>query len=223
MATLTKGLQNLREQVNSAFPGRDTASDGWIGDPAHQTRTSGHNADDTAGSKPSWSGDPDTAAEVRAWDCDADLGQGVAMQTVVDHIRRLPNLGSVLRYMIFNRKMYHVDDGFQPTSYTGDNPHDKHCHFEGGHSQSADSNTTYEYRLGEIPVALTEADKDWIAQEIRNAILHMVKNHEECRDQLRALPWQYKKGGLNGAETSLEALADAGKFARESMEIESGS
>src|SRR5919202_6536127 len=107
MAVLTLGLQSLRRQVDEAFPGRDRTSDGWIGDAAHQDSTSGHNPDDTAGSRPSWDGDPDRRPEVRAWDMDADLGPGVNTQAVVDHIRRLPGLGTVLRYIIYNRRIYH--------------------------------------------------------------------------------------------------------------------
>src|SRR5690348_18451057 len=70
---LTRGLQNLRAQVDAAFPDRDTTSDGTIGDKAHQAETSGHNPDDTPGSRPEWNGDDDANAEVRAWDMDSDL------------------------------------------------------------------------------------------------------------------------------------------------------
>lgn len=49
----------LRRQVNQAFPTRDKASDGWIGDKAHQARVSDHN--------------PDRNGWVHALDIDADL------------------------------------------------------------------------------------------------------------------------------------------------------
>ena len=163
MAVLTHGLDNLRDQMNARWPNRDKTSDGWLGDAAHQTRTSGHNPDDKAGSKAAWNADPDTVSEVRALDVDADLGEpGSTAQMLVDHIRKLPGVSSVLRYMIYKRKIYHSRDGWAPTAYSGSNPHDKHIHFEGGWTQAADNNTTYNYRLNEVgrpPTAATE-DED---------------------------------------------------------------
>lgn len=154
--TLTRGLRNLRQQVNDAFPYRDKTSDGWIGDAAHQATTSGHNPDDTDGSRPAWDGDSDNDPEVRAWDMDSDLGDpSVTAQDVVDHLRKLPGLSGVIRYMIYDRRMYHARDGFDPTPYTGSSPHTEHIHFEGAWSQSGDNNTTYDFRLGDL-VALTK-------------------------------------------------------------------
>lgn len=166
MAVLTVGLQNLRRQVDAAFPDRDRTSDGWIGDPAHQAETSGHNPDDSAGSRPAWDGDPDSVAEVRAWDMDSDLGVGVDAQTVVDHLRQLPGLSGVIRYMIYNRRLYHARDGFTPTAYTGASPHTEHVHFEGAWSQTADDNQTFDYRLEEIPVPLTPNDITAVAKAV---------------------------------------------------------
>lgn len=170
MAVLTLGLQNLRKQVNAAFPDRDTRSDGWIGDTAHQTKTSGHNPDDKAGSKPAWNGDPDSTQEVRAWDCDNNLGAGVDAHDVIAHFRRLAGLATVIRYMIYDRHIYHARDGFNPIPYTGA-AHLEHIHFEGAWTQAADNNKTFNYRLEEIPVALTTADKQWIKDEITDATL----------------------------------------------------
>jgi hypothetical protein len=163
---LTLGLQNLRNQVNVAFPGRDTTSDGTIGDTAHQAETSGHNPDDTPGSRPEWDGDPDNLPEVRAWDMDNDLAPGFDCQVLVDHLRALPGLDSVIRYMIYNRRMYHERDGFAPTPYTGPSPHTEHVHFDGAWTQAADNNTTFDFRLEEISVALTDDDKKWLVGQV---------------------------------------------------------
>lgn len=163
--TLTKGLQHLRVQVNAAFPDRDKTSDGTIGDTAHQGETSGHNPDDTAGSKAEYD-DHDGIAEVRAWDMDSDLrSPDVTAQDVVDHLRRLPGLGSVIRYMIYNRRMYHVDDGFAPRAYTGPSAHTEHIHFSGARTQAADNNTTFDYHLEDL-VALTDSDVARIAASV---------------------------------------------------------
>ena len=59
MARLVAAGVKLRDQVNKRFPSRDKASDGWIGDRAHQARKSDHN--------------PDARGWVHALDIDADL------------------------------------------------------------------------------------------------------------------------------------------------------
>jgi hypothetical protein len=160
---LTDGLQNLRNQVNAAFPDRDKTSDGTIGDAAHQAETSGHNPDDKSGAKAEWNGDPDSTPEVRAWDMDSDLRAAPATaQQLVDHIRALPGVSSVLRYMIYNRKIYRASNGWKPEAYAGPSAHTEHIHFSGAYSQAADNNTRFDYRLEEIPVALTAADKNWL-------------------------------------------------------------
>jgi hypothetical protein len=176
--TLTLGLQNLRSQVNAVFPDRDKLSDGSIGDTLHRLHTSGHNPDDTSGSKPAWDGDPDSTPEVRSWDMDSDLrAPGADAQDVVDHIRRLPGVSSVLRYMIYNHWEYHSRNGFAPTPYSGPSPHEEHIHFEGAWTQASDNNISFNYRLEEIPVALTAADKTWISKEIADRVAAAVPRY----------------------------------------------
>ena len=63
MATLCKGGQRLRRQVDVKWPKRDRKSDGWIGDSAHSARASDHN--------------PDSRGIVHAIDIDENLGVGV--------------------------------------------------------------------------------------------------------------------------------------------------
>jgi hypothetical protein len=165
MAVLTAGLRNLQRQLDAAFPGR-AGPDGWLGDAAHRARTSGHNPDDTAGSRPAWDGDADSTAEVRAVDVDADLGPGVDGQHLVNHLVRLPGLAGVVRYLIHRGRIYHARTGFLAEPYDGDNPHNEHIHIEGAWAQAADNNTSFDYRLEEIPVPLTIADAELVVDRL---------------------------------------------------------
>lgn len=151
MAELTRGLTNLRNQVNTRFPNRDKTTDGTKGDDAHKARTSGHNLDDTEGSKPAWDGDSDSKPEVRAWDQDADLGEpGVTAQMEVDHIRKLPGVERVLRYIIYDGLIYHSRDDFRPAEYDGANKHTKHIHYEGAWTDTGDANDDFDFQLDKL-------------------------------------------------------------------------
>lgn len=168
MASKTAGLVNFTDQLTAAFPDRELP-DGWIGDEAHQDSTSSHNPDDTPGSKPEWE-DADSTADVRAVDVANDFGCEVTGQDIVDHLMGLPNLGSVIRYVIHDGRIYHVDDGFDADDYGGGNPHEHHIHVTFAFTESADDNTSYDYRFEEIAVALSSADKDWIRDTIVDAL-----------------------------------------------------
>jgi hypothetical protein len=209
--TLTLGLQNLRAQVNTAFPNRDHTSDGTIGDTAHQAETSSHNPDDTPGSTPEWNGDSDNDAEVRAWDMDSDLRAAPATaQQVVDHIRHLPGVSSVLRYMIYDHKIYRASNGWAAETYTGASAHTEHIHFTGAFSQAADNNTSFNYRLEEIPVALTQGDKDWISNKIDSVLQTNVPVGDDQWQASTAIGYSARQGYLvNKNLPNVDEIAEA--------------
>lgn len=148
---LTHGLSNLLAQIDARFPDRDHTSDGTIGDAAHQAEVSGHNPDDTPGSKPEWNGDSDTIPEVRALDVDSDLHDlaGVTAQNLVDWIRALPGVSAGIRYMIYDRIIYHERVAFAPAPYTGASAHTEHIHFSGAWTNAGDE-STFNYHLDQL-------------------------------------------------------------------------
>lgn len=206
---LTDGLSNLRTQVNARFPSRDHASDGVIGDVAHQAETSSHNPDDTPGSSPEWNGDPDSTAEVRAWDMDSDLREsGATAQMVVDHLRGLPGLSSVIRYMIYNRKIYKASNGWAAEAYTGPSAHTEHIHFTGAYTQASDNNTTFDFKLEEVgDMALDNTDADIL---IARMVTRMANPADALCTTMRAIAWQYDGGGLPHFTTTLAAIDAVG-------------
>lgn len=138
---LTKGLTTVRSEFNSAFPGRDKGSDGSVGDLAHQTGSSGHNPDRTGKAEYK---DGDSLDEVRAIDVDRDLVPGSSvdyMELVVQYLVKKARAGGYIpfRYIIYKRRIWSRMDGWQTRSYTGANAHDKHAHFSGDYTQTADN------------------------------------------------------------------------------------
>lgn len=112
--SLAGGLVQLRREVDAAFPGRSTLSDGTLGDTAHAARKSDHN--------------PDERDVVRAWDCTRDVVDGIDVaERLAEWLRagRDPRV----KYVIFRRRIFSSDIApwvWRP--YSGANPHEHHVH-----------------------------------------------------------------------------------------------
>lgn len=124
MATWTPdaGLVTLRDQVNVACPNRSKASDGMIGDPAHQARQSDHNPE-----HPAPAGNPDY--QVDALDLTHDPDHGADMGVLTESIRLSKD--KRVSYVIFNKREFSGPDGPNPFvwhSYTGSDQHTNHAH-----------------------------------------------------------------------------------------------
>ena len=114
MAKLCKAGQQLREQIDDAFPDRDRRSDGWIGDARHAARKSDHN--------------PDAAGIVRAIDIDADLKSHPAEAfDLADQLRLLARTDKRISYIIFDGKIASYRRNYKWRKYTG-HPHRTHIH-----------------------------------------------------------------------------------------------
>lgn len=120
MAKLVAGGETLRNQINRRWPNRDKASDGWIGDAAHQARPSDHN--------------PDSKGLVHAIDIDEDLkGSKNDNRWLADQIianARMKRAGSDrLKYVVYEDE---IASGTYPATFwtwRGDNyGHTIHMH-----------------------------------------------------------------------------------------------
>ena len=117
MPKLCKAGQQLREQIDDAFPDRDRRSDGSIASPQHKAHSpkSDHN--------------PDAAGIVRALDIDADLqSDKSAAYDLADQLRLLARSDKRISYIIFNGKIASWKLNYAWRPYKGINPHNKHIH-----------------------------------------------------------------------------------------------
>ena len=125
----TPAAVSLRNEFNAAFPNRDKASDGSIGDSEHSTRSSDHNPDET-GATPYE--DSDTINEVHAEDVDSDLKRpGWTLFRCFEIIRKRAAAGTEVRVqnMICDGQITSRSWGFSEwRDYTGSDPHDTHGH-----------------------------------------------------------------------------------------------
>jgi hypothetical protein len=118
---MAEALETLRRQINAMAPDRDRASDGGIGDRAHQNSTSDHNP---------WVMDGPVGV-VTARDFTHSPATGCDAGVLVEVLRasRDPRI----KYMIWNRRVCAgTPRGGQPAwawrPYTGKNPHTRHAH-----------------------------------------------------------------------------------------------
>lgn len=157
-------LKRLMADVTVLAPNRDHASDGSIGDTAHQEEVSDHNPDET-GSVPIH--DADHINEVHAIDVDSDLrSPGLTMEMVVQFILGRCRSGAEtrLRYVIYNRRIWEAGNGWRERAYTGSSPHTEHAHFSASYTTGKEADDA-SWHLGSIPVALTADDKAWISEK----------------------------------------------------------
>lgn len=163
-------LRRLFMDFNAAAPGRDKASDGSIGDTAHQQETSDHNPDET-GSVPIH--DADLVNEVHAIDVDDDLRTpGLTMEMCVQHILGRCRSGAEkrLRYIIYSRRIWDYRSGWVQKAYTGPSPHTEHAHFSASYDTAHEANTA-SWDLEELnPMAIETADIAKIAAATRDLI-----------------------------------------------------
>jgi len=137
-------LKALFAEFDRIAPSRDHASDGSVGDAAHQNEVSDHNPDES-GNVPIH--DADHVNEVHAIDVDnnlnsPDLGSD-PMEKVVQFLLGRCRSGAEkrLRYMIYNRRIWSASSGWVQKTYTGASPHTEHAHFSASYETNLEAST----------------------------------------------------------------------------------
>lgn len=186
-------LVRLRDDFNDLAPSRDHASDGSIGDTAHQNEVSDHNPDET-GSVPIH--DADNVNEVHAIDVDNNLNESdLTMEKVVQFILGRCRSGAEtrLRYIIYNRRIWDYRSDWAQKTYTGPSPHTEHAHFSASYDSSHEASTA-SWHLGSIPVALTSDDKTWITAQIQSVMATGVAVGDDTWQAKTAIGYAARKG-----------------------------
>jgi hypothetical protein len=132
---LARSLEHLRAQINAQWPKRNKASDGWIGDAKHASRSSDHNP---------WVRDGSTGV-VTALDITHDPTHGVDGTAIAEVVKDDPRV----KYVIWNRRIWNAAKGKQWRGYTGTNPHTKHIHVS-VKSDKASYDSDKPWQLGDI-------------------------------------------------------------------------
>ena len=109
------GVQ-LRDQIDTWFPDRSTASpEGWLGDSRHSRTKSDHN--------------PDKSGVVRAIDIDSRLDSSEQISIyLADQIRVCAKTDKRISYVIHNGMIASRILNFKWRKYKGFNKHTKHIH-----------------------------------------------------------------------------------------------
>jgi hypothetical protein len=196
----TKGIDHWRDQINVLGPDRSTASDGSIGDLAHQNESaSSHNPDKTGAAE--WK-DGDSKNEVRARDI-TSAGPwlpGITAERIVQALvmrGRNGDLEKRLRYIIYNRRIWSASDGWQTRTYTGASAHTEHIHGTGAFTQASDEDTPYyDYGLEALVAAsLNNDDVDLIINAFANTANNAQSNLAKALAGIsRVQPWAYGAG-----------------------------
>lgn len=171
---LARSLMALRAQVNAAWPNRNKAADGTIGDAAHSTRASDHN--------------PDSNDVVAAIDITDDDSVGADMAKVSENLRKSKD--PRIKYVIHGGRYFSPKTGWQWRTYTGINAHKQHMHVS---VQSYNYDQTYDWQIGpeagddDMPQFNEEEEKT--LKEIAAAIKREGSNGDAVGIMIKVVRW----------------------------------
>jgi hypothetical protein len=179
VARRAHSLATLLRQVNERFPGRDKASDGWVGDEAHRVRVSDHN--------------PNAAGVVQAQDFDEHDADGNQIVGRFLWDRLLASRDPRVKYVVYEERMF---SSYPTSGYPAWTPRPGKGHTQHLHLSVVDDARLYDdastWNLGEEEddVALSEADwtriEDLIEQGWQKLERRIADKHLAARDPLLA-------------------------------------
>jgi hypothetical protein len=181
---LARCLAVFRDEVNTRWPGRDKASDGWIADGNHPP-TSDHRP---------WVKDGNGVGVVRAYDVDAGAGGNTEIGLfLAEHIRNLGRAGHPAlgrgSYVISARRIASPVSGWAWRKYTGANPHVSHTHV----SVSLDAGGYDSTQGWDIANGGGSVDTD-----VRPTIRHGSRGEAVREAQQRLAAHGFDPGGVDG-------------------------
>lgn len=173
-------LVTLLKQVNLAYPNRNKASDGAIGDAAHAATASDHN--------------PNPAGVVCARDFTHDPSHGFDAHALAD--RLLANRHSSLKYIISNGRIAGAWTGWKWTKYSGSDPHDTHIHISVGVGEDGQSEQPYDDTTPWKGITIEEVAMP-TEKDVRDHFNNFI--HKEPTDSEVSFYTSHDWGTLNGA------------------------
>jgi hypothetical protein len=192
-------LISLRTEFNRLAPGRDKASDGSIGDTAHQQESSDHNPDDTPGVVTPYT-DADSIPEVHAIDVDNDLHKSDwTMDKCLEIIitRHRAGQDDRLQNVIYNRRIWSRSWGWTARAYTGASAHTEHAHFSARYTTAQESDTgawgLLEHEDDDM-ATITQTDFNARMDTWWTARMSPGARENTQRGALRAAAWQQEVG-----------------------------
>lgn len=200
----------LRDQVDRAAPNRSKASDGTIGDEAHQGTDSAHN--------------PDAENEVDALDLTHDPASGADMAVLTESLR--VSRDDRLYLVIFDERQFssYSKNGIPPFTwrpYSGSNPHDRHAHIETNDKTHDESRP---WKIGIDMGLSSEEASEIIGGKLtdRNVLHFRLRGIQDSEDPLLAEKypdWEIEGPGLKQVGQALGSVIDGLDAVMDTLEI----
>jgi hypothetical protein len=205
MARNAKSIERLKDEIKAAYPGTTI----WIvGDEAHKNTWSDHN--------------PNVCCGVY---CAADVkgNAGLSLPKFVKHLITNPHPN--LRYVIFNHKIYHRSNGFEPEDYNGKSGHEEHAHVSVGNGPDGRSTTNYDngstsWRISSIGKTPSQPSKpSQPTTKLGDKMPTIKRGNKGARVRMLQgllIAWGHKLSvdGIFGDKTDAALRAFQGKYAK---------